>query len=146
MHGHTHRIAAACNLQRKSTLDGMEETGSILVGECSPWPAKECLAAILRDGGLDVYVGEYSVRVRNTSAFAFSFEHYGGDISEPTIRADAHDTQAMIIGGKAVSSALAAAGIRHRFEVYDSNDVLVEYFHFEWPMPDNTASERTREK
>jgi hypothetical protein len=124
----------------------MEDTRSILSGECLPWPAKERLAAALREGGLDVFVGEYSVRVRNTSTFALSFEHYGGDICEPAIRADADDAQVLIRGGKVVSSALAAAGIRHPFEIYDSNDVLVEYLHFEWPMPDSTSFERTRER
>ncbi len=32
-----------------------------------------------------------------------------------------------------VSSALAAADIRHRFEVYDGNNNLAAYVDYEWP-------------
>lgn len=111
----------------------------MLCGECLPWPTKERLASVLRDGGLEVYVGSYSVRLLNSSDFTFSFEQYGGDICEPTISADAENAPAMIRGGKLVSAALAAAGIRHRFEIYDWNDVLVEYLHHGWPMPSNAS-------
>jgi len=61
------------------------------------------------------------------------------------IAADADDANSMIRGGKLVSAALTAAGIRHRFEVYDSTERLVEYLHYDWPMSSNTSLERMPE-
>jgi hypothetical protein len=115
----------------------MEDTSATLNGECSPWPTKERLVAVLRDAGLEIYVGPYSVQLRGNADFAFSFEHYGGDICDPMIAADADDADAMIRGGRLVSAALRAAGIRHSFEVYDWTGKLVEYLHHNWPMPSN---------
>ena len=124
----------------------MEDTSATLNGECSPWPTKEHLASVLRGAGLEIYVGPYSVQLRGDPNFSFSFEHYGGDICDPMIAADAVDAAAMIRGGKLVSAALAAAGIRHSFEVYDRTGQAVEYLHHDWPpMPSNTSFERTRE-
>jgi hypothetical protein len=40
----------------------------------------------------------------------------------------------MIREGGLVSNALARAGIKHRFEIYDENDRLAGYLHHEWPM------------
>ena len=124
----------------------MEDTSATLNGECAPWPAKERLVSILRDAGLKIYVGPYSVQVRNDPSFSFSFEHYGGDICDPMIAADANDAASMIRGGKLVSAALASARIRHRFEVYDWTDRLVEYLHYDWPMSSNALLERTRDR
>jgi hypothetical protein len=124
----------------------MEDTSATLNGECAPWPAKERLASILREAGLEIYVGPYSVQVRNDPGFSFSFEHYGGDICDPMIAADADDANSMIRGGKLVSAALTTARIRHRFEVYDWTDRLVEYLHYDWPMPSNISLGRTRER
>jgi hypothetical protein len=45
------------------------------------------MAAILRAAGLTVTVGRYSIRVEGHSHF--NFEHYGGDICDPLIDADA---------------------------------------------------------
>ncbi len=122
----------------------MEGTSATLNGECSPWPAKERLAAVLRDAGIQIYSGPYSVQVRGDSAFSFSFEHYGGDICDPLIVADAVDADAMIRGGRLVSAALTAADIRHRFEVYDWTGRLVEYLQHGWPMPADKSQEGTR--
>ena len=113
----------------------MEDTSATLIGECSPWPSREHLVSLLRAAGLEPRVGTYSVRVRGDLDFAFSFEHYGKDICEPTIAADAVDAAVMIRGGKLVSAALAAAGVPHRFEIHDCTDTLVEYLHHKWPMP-----------
>jgi hypothetical protein len=123
----------------------MEDTSATLNGECSPWPTKERLASALRDAGINIYVGPYSVQVRGDPDFSFSFEHYGGDICDPMIAADASDADAMVRGGKLVSAALAAADIRHSFEVYDWTGRPIEYLHHNWPMPSNTSLERTRE-
>lgn len=114
-------------------LGTTEDTGATLNGQCSPWPTKERLAAVLRDAGLEIYVGPYSVQVRNDPDFAFSFEHYGGDICDPMIAADAVDAAAMVRGGRLVSAALTVAGIRHSFEVYDWTGAAVEHMHYNWP-------------
>jgi hypothetical protein len=123
----------------------MEDTRATMNGECAPWPSKERLASILREAGLEVNVGPYSVQVQGDPAFSFSFEHYGGETCNPMIAADADDANSMIRGGKLVSAALTAARVRHRLEVYDWTSSLVEYLHYDWPMPSNTSLERTRE-
>jgi len=123
-----------------SPLDGMEDSSATLNGECSPWPSKERLAAALRDAGLEIYVGPNSVQIRGSPDFSFSFEHYGGDICVPMIAADADSADAMVRGGRLVSAALTAAGIRHSFEVYDWTGKPVAYLHHNWPpTPSNTS-------
>jgi len=109
----------------------MDEAGAILYGKLEHWPSKNAMAALLRQAGLDLYVGRYSIRVENCSHFVF--QEYGGDLGEPQIEADADSPEAMQTGGKLVSDALAAASIRHRFEIYDSSGTLVGYLHFDWP-------------
>lgn len=109
----------------------MNDKFATISGELSTWPSKEELAQALIAAGLRVYVGRYSVRVEDCESF--SFEQYGGDISEPCIAADAETTEVMIKDGQLVSDALVAAGIRHRFEVYDGNNNLAAYLHHNWP-------------
>lgn len=94
------------------------------------------MATILREGGLDVYVGPYSVRILKSVGWSFSFQSYGGDLGSPVIAADAVSQEIMIHGGALVSNALTAAGVRHRFEVYDTNSRLVAYLHHKWPQFD----------
>jgi hypothetical protein len=55
-----------------------------ITGELQAWPDKQRMADILRDAGLRVTAGPYSVRVQDCSHFVF--QHYGG---EPVIDADA---------------------------------------------------------
>jgi len=109
----------------------MNEEFSTVSGQLSSWPTKEELARLLIAAGLRFHIGKYSVRVENCERF--SFEQYGGDISEPCIVADAETTEKMISDSKLVSHALATVGIRHRFEVYDGNANLAAYFHHDWP-------------
>src|SRR5262249_12931815 len=109
----------------------------MLTGECAPWPTKEQMATILRNAGLTVVVGKYSLRVKDCAHF--SFEHYGSDISDPGISAEADTAKAMIADGHGVSAALAAARIRHRFEVDDAEDRLVAYLHYDWPSTGEQA-------
>jgi hypothetical protein len=125
-------------------LDGMNDTGARLSGECDPWPTKIAMASLLDGAGLRVYVGQYSVRVDDCDHFIF--EEYGGDLGDPTISADAETAEAMITDAQLVSAALTAAKVRHRFEVYDENENLVCYLHHDWPMPSNTSLERTRDR
>lgn len=102
-----------------------------IAGELSTWPDKERMAAILRDAGLRVSVRRYSVRVEDCSHFVF--QEYGGDLGEPSIHADAASLDEMMRDGKLVSEALARAGIRHRFELYDAANEMVSYLHHDWP-------------
>jgi hypothetical protein len=109
----------------------MNDTTAVLSGQCSPWPTKEALVRHLKDGGLRVSQGRYSVRIDDCSHFVF--QHLGGDISSPTIDADADNAEVLLQEAQLVSNALAAAGVKHRFEVYDFNDKLVAYVHHNWP-------------
>jgi hypothetical protein len=107
----------------------MEDMSATLAGECSPWPAKPQLVALLRAAGLSASDDRYSVRVENRGRFVF--QQYGGDM-EPRIDADAETVEAMMADGALVSKALSLARVRHRFEVYGPDSVLAGYFHHEW--------------
>ena len=106
------------------------DTSVDICGELDAWPSKYQLARILRKAGLTVCVGSYSVRIEDYSHFVF--QDYGGDLGSPQIDADADSLDEMLSEAKSVSEALAAAGIRHRFEIYDDSDEMVGYLHHEW--------------
>ena len=110
----------------------MADTSAGIAGELTEWPTKDRMAAVLRDAGLRVYVGRYSIRVEDCSYFVF--QQYGGDLGDPCIEADADSAEEMLRDGTLVSDALARAGIRHRFEVYDHREDKVGYLHHEWPL------------
>ncbi len=114
----------------------MADNTAHVSGELERWPKKDDLAGILRSAGLQVSVGRYSVRVEDCSHF--SFEEYGGDLGDPIIDADADSLEEMLRDVELVSKALASAGIRHRFEVYDSANRLVGYVHHLWPSKKET--------
>jgi hypothetical protein len=107
-----------------------------IAGQLVSWPTKERMAALLRDAGLHVHVGRYSIRIDDCSHF--TFQQYGGDLGDPSIEADAHSVEEMMREGKLVSDALAHAGIKHRFEIYNDRDELSGYLHDEWPLEENT--------
>ena len=109
----------------------MNDDFATLAGELSTWPAKARMAEILRAAGLEIDVGRYAIRVG--ACENFSFQHLGGDLGEPCIAADAETVERMIRDAQLVSRALAAAGIRHRFEIYDGDDTLAAYVHHDWP-------------
>ena len=109
----------------------MSDNFATLHGQLDTWPSKERLAQVLLAAGLHVYVGRYSVRVEDCECF--SFEQYGGDLGDPIIGADAETTEQMALDGQLVSNALAAAGIKHRFEIYDNERNLASYLHYDWP-------------
>ena len=90
--------------------------------------------AILRDAGLNVTVGRYSIRVNDCSDFVFV--EYGGDLGEPCIDAGADSTEEMIRDAKLVSDALAQATIPHRFEIIDDQNAVTGYLHHDWPQDD----------
>src|SRR5258706_13763577 len=118
--------------QDNHELSIMEDTAVNVAGELSPWPAKDYLAGVLRSAGLNIYVGQYSIRVEDCSHFFF--ENYGGDICEPTIDADAGSVEEMTRDAKLVSDALSRAAVKHRFELYDVDNKMVDYLHYDWPL------------
>ena len=94
------------------------------------------MAEILREAGLTIQVGRYSIRVKDCDHFVF--QEYGVDLGDPQIDADADSPEEMIRDGGLVSGALARAGIRHQFEIYDDDGedryAIVRYLHYGWPM------------
>ncbi|QWP75075.1 hypothetical protein J5226_15695 [Lysobacter sp. K5869] len=115
--------------------DRMTNCFLALSGECAPWPSKDELVRLLVDGGLHVSEGEYSVRVEGDSNFVF--RQCCGDCGDkPSIDADSNNRETLMRDSMAVSSALAAARIKHRFEIYDSDDNFVAYLHYNWPDED----------
>jgi len=108
------------------------DTSVWIAGALSAWPQKQQMAAILRAAGLNLYVGQYSIRIKDCSHFVFQ-QYGGGDMSEPRVDADADSLEQMMRDAKLVSDALARGRIRHRFEIYDSNQKMVGYLHHRWP-------------
>lgn len=106
-----------------------------IAGQLAVWPTKNQMATILRNAGLRVQVGRYSIRVEDCSHFVF--QEYGGDLGEPSIDADADTVVEMIRDGQQVSDALTSARLKHRFEIYDDCDALVGYLHYEWPLSES---------
>jgi len=102
-----------------------------LCGQLAEWPSKSAMAKILRNAGLRVRVGNYSIRVEDCSHCVI--QEYGGDLGNPQIDADADSVEEMTKDGSLVSKALTAAGIKHSFEIYDQADVLAGYLHHDWP-------------
>lgn len=113
----------------------MDDASFHISGELSPWPEKDHLALLLRDAGLIVRVGRYSLRVESCSHFVF--QEYGGDIGEPSIDADADSLPKLLHDAKLVSHALTRARVRHRFELYDHHNNRVGYLHHDWPLSQN---------
>src|SRR5260370_30997221 len=107
-----------------------------ICGQLERWPSMEHMAAILDKAVLHVVIGRYSSRVEDCSHFVF--QEYGGDLGDPQIDADADTVEEMLREAKPVSDALAAARIKHRFEIYDDDapdrDALAGYLHHDWPL------------
>ena len=109
----------------------MTDTTVFMVGQLSPWPSKEDLADLLSSNGLNIYVGKYSLRIKDFSHFVI--QEYGGDLGEPQIDADAKSITEMVDSAKTLSSILTNTDIKHRFEIYDHKDSLACYLHYGWP-------------
>lgn len=52
------------------------------------------MAEILREAGLRIYVGRYSIRVEDCSHFVF--QEYGGDLGDPVIDAAAESAEDLL--------------------------------------------------
>ena len=105
-----------------------------LAGELSVWPAKAEMAEILRTAGLHIDVGRHAIRV--DACENFSFQHFAdapGDLDTPCVVASAETVESLLRDAQRVSRALAAANIRHRFEIHDGHDTLAAYVHHDWP-------------
>jgi len=113
------------------------ETSAHIAGDLAKWPTMSKMCAILRNAGLTIGVGRYSIRVQNCSHFVF--QQYGGDLGDPVIDADADTVDRLIHDATLVSKALAAAKLKHRFEIYNSNNALSAYVHFAWPASPPTS-------
>ena len=100
-------------------------------GDLTDWPSKDKLASILQNAGLRLNVGRYAIRVENCSHFVF--RELEGDIGGPCITADADTVEEILRDAKLVSGALAQAGIRHSFEIYDESSELVSTVEFAGP-------------
>jgi hypothetical protein len=107
-------------------------TDVTLTGEIARWPSQAALADILRAGGLLIDVGRYAIAL--TEMEHFKFEELGGDLGDPVIYADASSLVIMLEEAGRVSGALAKADLRHRFEIYDDDGMMVGYLHHRWPQ------------
>lgn len=112
----------------------MNDESAHIYGELSDWPSKRGMARLLKKAGFRVSVGNYSVRLEDCEHFIF--QHYGGDLGDPVIDADANSAADLIRDARRVSKAFADVGIRHRFEIYDWQDRMIDYLHFDWPLED----------
>ena len=91
------------------------------------------MATLLRSAGFDVYVGRYSIRLKDCEDFAL--QEYGGDLGDPQFDVVATSLDRMLDDAGRFSAALTAAGIRHSLELYaDDSDDLVGYLHHDWPQ------------
>lgn len=102
-----------------------------LYGQLEAWPSKSEMARLLSRAGFSVTVGRYSIRLNDCEHFVL--QEYGGDLGEPQFDVDASSLERMLEDAGRVSRALAAAGIRHRFELYDVGGEMVGYLHHRWP-------------
>ena len=103
-----------------------------LCGELAPWPTRDALAELLRAADLAVTVGQHSLRVADCTHFVF--QDFGRPDANPTVDADGPDLATLSKEAAQVSAALAKAGVRHRFELYDEADEMVGYLHHLWPL------------
>jgi hypothetical protein len=103
-----------------------------LSGQIEKWPEKSQMTTLLQAAGLAFDVGQFSIRMKDMEHFVF--QSYGGDLGEPTIDADASSLDKMLHDASRMSSALALANLKHRFEIYDEANTLVGYLHHHWPQ------------
>ncbi|MCB1053182.1 MAG: hypothetical protein KDC71_21460 [Acidobacteria bacterium] len=102
-----------------------------LFGQMDAWPSKHELAEILCAAGIPIYVGRISIRVENFDEFIFrDLDERGWQI----IDASAISLESLLAMARRVSNALTSAALRHRFEIYNYEEELAAYLHFQWPQ------------
>lgn len=110
---------------------------AVLYGELAAWPDMERMVTILQAAGLRLQVGKFSIRIKDL--LDFTFQEYGGDLGAPRIDADAEDVKTLAAEAKRLSEIFAAAGLVHRFEIYeDGRKEMSHYFHHGWPRAADT--------
>lgn len=109
----------------------MDDEYSHLAAQISKWPSKSNLANIFRADGYAVTEGSFSVRLIDFDHFVF--RELGGDLGSGCVTADHSSTEELVAFCGRVSKTLGNAGVRHRFEVYSSDDELTAYMHHDWP-------------
>ena len=109
----------------------MDDEYASLSAGIEGWPSKEEMCRILESENLSLNVGKYSIRIIEFDSFVF--REYGGDLGDPCITAEAESTEELIRQSKIVSQALSKEDIRHRFEIYGTDEGLVLYLHHKWP-------------
>ena len=102
----------------------VSETDATLAAEIRSWPSKSAMEKILRNAGLSVRSGKFSIRIDACSHFVF--QQYGGDVGQPVVDANAETVERMIGDTELVSAALSEGRVEHRFEVYNSDGELVK--------------------
>lgn len=114
-----------------SDVEPQTDTDATLTGTCDPWPSKAELLNAIQASGFRVVSTEFSIRVSGSGSIVF--RHLVGDVCPPAIDGDASTTTELFRDAAVVSSALAAAGIRHRLEIYDDEQNCAGCFHHQWP-------------
>jgi len=109
----------------------MSEGYAILAGEIDNWPSKAQLAELLQSSGFSIEEGQHSILLNDFDHFVF--RDLGADICRPNISADHVSATELAAFARRVSVAFAEQGIRHRFEIYDRYEALVDYIHHKWP-------------
>jgi hypothetical protein len=102
-------------------------TQAHLTGELVPWPPKGRLAAILRDAGFQVAATKFAIRLDDLSHFIF--QDYGGYEAEPRLDAEAENAEVLLREATRVSEALTKAGIVHRFDVFEDDQLKHSLHH-----------------
>ncbi|WP_417381272.1 hypothetical protein [Gimesia sp.] len=105
-----------------------------IAGELAEWPTKTVMAQLLKQAGLRVHVGQYSIQIEVGEGIGFSFVEYGGDLGDPAVCAEADTAEDLMCAAKRVSNVLTTAKLRHRFEIYDHRPTMAGYLHYNWPL------------
>ena len=75
--------------------------------------------------------GRYSLRL--TDFDHFLLQEYGGDLGDPHIQFEHYTLEDMVRDAGRVSQILAAANLRHNFEIYNDAEEKIGYIHHDWP-------------
>lgn len=116
-----------------------DTTDVLMFGGAATHLSVDALADALRRAGIPATVRESAlftgggyVRAVTTSGVDCSFERI--EPAEYLVRGDADRLDQLELFARALSAALAQAGVRHRLEVYAEDESLAAYLHHLWPQ------------
>jgi hypothetical protein len=116
-----------------------DTTDVLMFGGATTALPPAALADALRRAGIPAEVRESSlftggryIRAGTASGVTCSFEHI--EPPEYLVRGDADRLAELGPFARALSAALAKAGVRHRLEVYGEDESLALYLHHAWPQ------------